>query len=450
MEMAADFEAVRKVAKSPGVHVITGPSGCGKSTFVESLAPHIFMSQYHAIRPDGVVDTFYPMAQLKLPFLVSKGTRFGGQLMPGLDVKGLSGGQRKLCICAHINLVVIRSAKKLIIVLDEPLAGVTSNYIGYVTDMIHEWSKRGNSVAVIDNDHHEHTTNQGWGRIKIDQRVVVHIDGNNTNIAVPRNCPPRSALRKDVCKDFRVYLRHEMFNPNSLNNQRVLQAVFMQFVSLPFSYDPMLDVGCYMQLMLFFFILFGTNGNFVPGRIAQYQRVFSEASIGLITAPGETLLMIQIHDVAFALLGVTVIVAVQSTAWNVERYSIWQLYEAALMMFYAQSALYVGLPFLGLPLAAILPVMGLDMLLFFYIGGPISPSNTAGVMDVGFLCPYFDFMYFTTDGAVLPAGIPPNFSFSENVINLFLGLFLFGFTLCFFSPWLKCIREENRSTDLAM
>jgi len=367
--------------------------------------------------------------------------------MPGLDVKGLSGGQRKLCICAHINLVVLRSTEKLQIVLDEPLAGVTSNYIGFVIGMVHKWSDNGHAIALIDNDHHEHTTTQGWGRIKLDQRQVIHVDGKDMSIPVPLQRPPRSSLRKDVCRDSRIYFMHEMLNPSSLNNQRVTQAIFAQLVALPFCYNPLLDVGSYSQVMLFFFIMFATNGNFVPGRIEQYQRVLSEASIGLITAPGETLMMIQAHDVVFSLLGVTVIAAIHSTSFDIPRYSIWQLYHAALLMFYSQSALYVGLPFLGLPLAACLPVMGLDMLLFFYIGGTLSPSRTVGVMEVGFVCPYFDFMYVTTNGGVLPTQVPPNFSFSEDVIYVFMYVYLLGFTLFFFSPWLKCIREERRSSQ---
>merc|ERR1711871_1478003 len=124
-------------------YLVTGPSGCGKTTYVESIRPSIYMTQYHALRPSGYVQTFFSFETLNLPFTVPPERRFGGEVMPGSFIKGLSGGQRKICVCAHVHQVVLSCKKPVLVVLDEPFAGVTSNYIPHQLDMIRQWGTRG-------------------------------------------------------------------------------------------------------------------------------------------------------------------------------------------------------------------------------------------------------------------------------------------------------------------
>ncbi len=64
---------------------------------------------------------------------------------------GLSGGQRKLLI---FELIFQRTAPQsdLLIVLDEPFAGVTDDFVPFITDRLNEMRKKHN-ILLVTNDH---------------------------------------------------------------------------------------------------------------------------------------------------------------------------------------------------------------------------------------------------------------------------------------------------------
>ena len=64
---------------------------------------------------------------------------------------GLSGGQRKLLL---FELIYQRTANQsdLLLVLDEPFAGVTDDFVPWIVDRLNKMSKNHNIVLVI-NDH---------------------------------------------------------------------------------------------------------------------------------------------------------------------------------------------------------------------------------------------------------------------------------------------------------
>jgi energy-coupling factor transporter ATP-binding protein EcfA2 len=264
---ATTMDDVSSIVSQPGVFLVTGPSGSGKTTFVECFKPHLYMSQYHAIRPHGFVDTFYSMETLQLPYTVSNKTRIGGTIIDGLVVKGLSGGQRKIFIFAHVNVIISKSAQKLLVVVDEPFAGVTSNYVPFMTGLISNWVGNGHTVLVIDNDHHEHTMAMGWHLVKIDNRKVKLINGKNTDVAIPMTPRQRTPLPRDSARSVYLYVRHDVFNSANMSNTRVMQGLTFSLIATPFVYDPQFDVGGLAQCFAFLVILIQTVWAFVPGQI---------------------------------------------------------------------------------------------------------------------------------------------------------------------------------------
>lgn len=430
--LEVDVSTIRAIAAQPGVYLITGSSGSGKTTFVECFKPHLYMSQYHAIRPHGFVDTFFPVDTLKLPFSVSSRTRIGGTIIDGLDVKGLSGGQRKLFICAHLNVVVSNYPTPLMIVADEPLAGVTSNYVGYITDMIQSWKGRGHTVLVIDNDHHEHTTKMGWKLIKIDQRRVVSIDGQEANIIVPLVRRQRTPLVRDVWRAVSLYAKHDLFNAQNMSNTRVVQGVVISLISVPFVYDPQFDVGASLQGFAYVLILINSSFQFVPGQIAQYHRMRSEADIGLLTARGVTMLLILFHDLLASSLGCVALFAVHSTSFPIQRYTIWQLMLGTILV-NMQFVIASSVPALvGKELPTCQLFQLIELLLFMFVGGTFSSGSLVGSSNIGFLSPGLTFQQGATNRSALPPSAAIEYSLT--VQQVFFAFWLATDVFLLFMP----------------
>lgn len=76
-----------------------------------------------------------------------------GGTMAGQFTAGLSGGQRKLLL---FELICQRTASqsKLLIVLDEPFAGVTDDFIPFIVERLNEMRKKHN-ILLVTNDHVE-------------------------------------------------------------------------------------------------------------------------------------------------------------------------------------------------------------------------------------------------------------------------------------------------------
>jgi hypothetical protein len=98
-----------------------------------------------------------------------------GGTMAGEFTAGLSGGQRKLLlfelICQRVN-----NQSELLIVLDEPFAGVTDDFVPFILKQLHELSKNHN-VLLVTNDHVECITDISDNTI-----TVCAIDRSNVRI----------------------------------------------------------------------------------------------------------------------------------------------------------------------------------------------------------------------------------------------------------------------------
>ena len=148
-----------------------GSSGSGKTTFlnhVHGLHKCTYVRQYHTLRPYIPVRKIPDFDPTQLPYwnlysqkkLEDAGgaknasynpdVKIGGT-MAGEFVSGLSGGQRKMMA---FELVRQRTSSQsdLLIVLDEPFAGVTDDFVPFITARLEEMARKHNLVLVT-NDH---------------------------------------------------------------------------------------------------------------------------------------------------------------------------------------------------------------------------------------------------------------------------------------------------------
>jgi hypothetical protein len=140
--------------------VVVGSSGSGKTTFLNDVhkTHHCtYIRQYHLIRPYISVSKIPNFDPTALPFwdiYESEGTADGikvGGTMAGEFTAGLSGGQRKLMLFELIRQR-IKNQSDLLIVLDEPFAGVTDDFVPFIVDRLNEMRKTHN-ILLVTNDH---------------------------------------------------------------------------------------------------------------------------------------------------------------------------------------------------------------------------------------------------------------------------------------------------------
>tara|TARA_B110001452_G_scaffold191656_1_gene161771 strand:+ start:188 stop:1630 length:1443 start_codon:yes stop_codon:yes gene_type:complete len=151
--------------------VVVGSSGSGKTTYLEDvhkLRKCTYIRQYHTLRPYIPVNKIPGFDPTQLPYwkLYSEPTHEDGKknesynpnikiggTMAGEFVAGLSGGQRKMML---FELVRQRTSSQsgLLILLDEPFAGVTDDFVPFIVERLNEIRKK-HSVLLVTNDHVE-------------------------------------------------------------------------------------------------------------------------------------------------------------------------------------------------------------------------------------------------------------------------------------------------------
>jgi ABC-type lipoprotein export system ATPase subunit len=140
--------------------VCVGSSGSGKTTFlndVHELHKCTYLRQYHNLRPYITVSKIPNFDPSKLPYwdiyLREKKDKIiivGGTLA-GNFMAGLSGGQRKILLFELISQRTI-TQDNLLIILDEPFAGVTDDFIPFIVEHLNDMRQRHN-ILLVTNDH---------------------------------------------------------------------------------------------------------------------------------------------------------------------------------------------------------------------------------------------------------------------------------------------------------
>ena len=149
--------------------VVVGASGSGKTTFLEGvhkLHKCCYVRQYHTVRPYIQVRKIPNFESSRLPYwdLYVKKTLEGGAknasynpaikiggTMAGKFTAGLSGGQRKMMLFELVRQRT-ENSNDLLIVLDEPFAGVTDDFVPYITSVLEEMRTKHN-ILLVTNDH---------------------------------------------------------------------------------------------------------------------------------------------------------------------------------------------------------------------------------------------------------------------------------------------------------
>merc|ERR1719424_411135 len=138
--------------------VCIGASGSGKTTYLEhvhKVNKCTYIRQYHNLRPFIAVNKIPNFDPTQLPFWEiylkeQPNVKIGGT-MAGEFTAGLSGGQRKMLL---FELIYQRTKNfsDLLICLDEPFAGVTDDFLPYLTQRVEEIRKNHN-LLLVTNDH---------------------------------------------------------------------------------------------------------------------------------------------------------------------------------------------------------------------------------------------------------------------------------------------------------
>jgi hypothetical protein len=136
--------------------VVLGESGAGKTTLIHDVHAQcgggVIVRQYHAIRPGQFVQELPDLDISRLPFEINPGKRVGGSLATGVVIPGLSGGQRKMLIFEIVYQRLLVCMEPLLVLMDEPFAGITKNNISFLIDSCVEIKKR-HHLFLVTNDH---------------------------------------------------------------------------------------------------------------------------------------------------------------------------------------------------------------------------------------------------------------------------------------------------------
>jgi ABC-type lipoprotein export system ATPase subunit len=154
--------------------VVTGSSGSGKTTFLNDVfkSHHcVYIRQYHNVRPYVTVSKIPHFDPAGLPYWdiyeregKAASIQVGGT-MAGEFTAGLSGGQRKLLL---FELIFQRTEAQsdLLIVLDEPFAGVTDDFVPFIVKRLNQMREHHN-LLIVTNDHVETLTKLADNKITV-------------------------------------------------------------------------------------------------------------------------------------------------------------------------------------------------------------------------------------------------------------------------------------------
>jgi ABC-type lipoprotein export system ATPase subunit len=235
---------------------LVGASGSGKTTFLNDVHQShkcTYIRQYHSLRPYIIVKMIPNFDQTALPFWdtyvreeTADSIQIGGT-MAGEFTAGLSGGQRKLLLFELIYQRTLNQ-KDLLIVLDEPFAGVTDDFVPFIVERLNQMREQHN-ILLVTNDH---------------IKTLKEISDNIITVSAIDRSKVKINNRQAVDRDVAL---HAMSLGESYNFSSATNSDWEFFWNVEVSFNKSLIVIC-MSTIIFFALFIATYWNSSKGNEA--------------------------------------------------------------------------------------------------------------------------------------------------------------------------------------
>jgi hypothetical protein len=414
---------------------VIGSSGSGKTTFLQDV--HLsqqctYIRQYHNMRPYIAVSKIPSFDPTKLPYWdiyvqegVASTIQVGGA-MAGQFISGLSGGQRKLLL---FELICQRCEKQknMLILLDEPFAGVTDDFVPFIVERLTRLSCHHNLI-VVTNDHVGTLTNMADNTLKvsaIDRHNVCINDNMQVNrvkaIAALSLGNTMSYLKNTLHDDLKFFLDVEVYNNKALISLGAFMIVcfllfMMSFWKSKESITPLVIVG---SALIAFFCCFPYLMSLVDWRNAMEEEaealLHSSKNINKILKTIVTLILIfLINILQFAFVNV-----VLEGLFDIKYFIAMFLDFISLTCYGIALGIYSNMP------SEVIQVVGsIPVLCMIFFSTTFSPgSGLPGLKSLRYLFPRFYFWCMLPSVDVLMEGCPPeNVNLLCMVVSAIMGI----------------------------
>ena len=354
--------------------------------------------QYHTARPYIRVTSIPNFDPTQLPYwdiYVKEGTadtiKIGGT-MAGEFTAGLSGGQRKLLFFELIRQRTAAS-QDLLIVLDEPFAGVTDDFVPFIKERLEEMRQKHN-IVLVTNDHVEVLTEMSDNTITVSaiDRSVVKInqrEGVDRTKAIHALGVGKNYRRKAGRDELNFFYQVEVAG-NAALMQIVYFNVFCFALFLATFWDSAEEAAALVLVAGGIIGFFGINPALLS--LVEWRNAMEEEAEALMHSSKETnrllktcLMLLLILIISLAEFGV-----VNAVIDGLSSVKFWvaMLMDSASMTFpLICLGLYTTMPFQAVQILGSLP-----FLLMIFLSTTFSPG--AGVKVVKELRYLFSRFYF--------------------------------------------------------
>ena len=350
-----------------------------------------------------------------------------GGTMAGKFVAGLSGGQRKIM---GLELVRQRTSSQsdLLIVLDEPFAGVTDDFVPFITERLAEMARKHNLVLVT-NDHVDVLTKMADSTITVSaiDRSKVLVDGKTHERELVLH-----ALAKGVgyehsigSRDLKFFAMTELITSPHIHISLGFAVFLMALFRLTFldSSGPESLVLVAIQILAYFAVQ--------PFLISltDWRNIVSEEAEALMHSSVQSMLALK-TIVTLSLMTVVItaawgcLVAVLDTSVTNDP-AMWVAMLCDLASF-TLPFVFLGL-YSRLPLQFVQPLAAMPFLFMIFFSSTFSPSaGVDGLKEFRFLFPRFYMWCRLPDVKDMLEDCPvKNQLTTYTILSGCLGLFLF-------------------------
>jgi len=285
--------------------VCVGSSGSGKTTLLNDVVrqgPCTYVRQYHGLRPCIEVSRIPHFDPASLPFwdVYVKEDKYRtikvGGTMAGRFTPGLSGGQRKLLLFELIYQRTADMPTSQLIVLDEPFAGVTEDFLPYIVARLKEMCCK-HTVLIVTNDHIQPL-------IACADTTIAMFTSDRTKVLVDNHPVDRSAIlmsfplgneysyAKVTSDDLHFLLYNEVVSSQPLRSVATSTVLFFGLFVATFWNSPAENVALLLigsTALVNFFCVQPYFASLVPWRVAITEEAEARLHGGVTLRMNESL-----------------------------------------------------------------------------------------------------------------------------------------------------------------